>query len=61
MNFVQQAIYKLSFDHLAICQKIKISDVEENDFIDFLTQEDVIRNSIDTIRVRLKMWTTTAM
>lgn len=32
-----------------------ISDVEENDFVDFLTQEDVIRNSIDTIRVRLKM------
>lgn len=33
----------------------KISDVEEIDFIDFLTQEDIIRNSIDTIRVRLKM------
>ena len=33
----------------------KICDVEESDFTDFLTQEDLIRNSIDTIRVRLKM------
>lgn len=32
-----------------------IRDVEEIDFTDFLSQEDVIRNSIDTIRVRLKI------